>query len=82
MAAQTRQTLTNIDTVVRTAGATLEDVVKVTVHLQHLHRDFAAFNEVYGEFFPQTPPVRTTVGAELFDGLVEIDAIVALPTGR
>ncbi|MHB8186245.1 MAG: RidA family protein [Dermatophilaceae bacterium] len=77
---QTRQVLRNIEAVLREAGASLDDVVKTTAHLQHLKRDFDEFNAAYAEFFQEPYPVRTTVGSELYDILVEIDVTVALPT--
>jgi 2-iminobutanoate/2-iminopropanoate deaminase len=80
VAEQTRQVLRNIESVVRAAGATMNDVVKSTAHLQHLHRDFAEFNTAYAEFFSEPYPVRTTVGSDLANILVEIDVIVTLPT--
>ena len=54
-------------------GLGFDDVVKSTVHLQHLKRDFAAYNEAYKSYFTQPFPVRTTVGSELMNILVEID---------
>jgi 2-iminobutanoate/2-iminopropanoate deaminase len=54
-------------------------VVKATVHLQHVERDFAAFNEVYARRFPQPYPVRTTVGSQLLGILVEIDVVAVRP---
>lgn len=66
-------------------GLGLEDVVKTTVHLQHLHRDFQEFNEAYEELFTASfaarpfaarPfPARTTVGSDLMNILVEIDVV-------
>jgi len=76
---QTRQVLRNIEAVLAENGVGFADVVKVTAHLQYLKRDFAAFNEAYLEFFPAPYPVRTTVGSDLHDILVEIDVIAALP---
>ena len=76
--AQTRQVLLNLKAVVEEHGATLDQVVKVTTHLQELHRDFAAYNAVYQEFFSAPFPVRTTVGSDLINILVEIDFVVAL----
>lgn len=76
---QTRQVLRNVEAVLTEAGATFADVVKVTTHLQHLKRDFAEYNGTYEEFFPTPYPVRTTVGSELYDILVEIDVVVLLP---
>ncbi|WNB86413.1 Rid family hydrolase [Cellulomonas sp. ATA003] len=75
---QTRQVLRNVAAVLEEAGLDLGDVVKVTAHLQHLHRDVAGFNEVYAEMVPQPYPVRTTVGSDLADILVEIDVVAAL----
>jgi reactive intermediate/imine deaminase len=82
VAEQTRRTLRNVEAVLREAGATMNDVVKATVHLQNLKEDFAAFNGAYAEFFEQPYPVRTTVGSQLMDILVEIDVVVALPDSR
>ncbi len=76
---QTRQVLRNVRSVVEAAGASMADVVKVTAHLQHLHRDFAEYNRAYAEFFTEPYPVRTTVGSELADILVEIDVVAKLP---
>ncbi len=76
---QTRQVLRNIGAVLEENGLTFADVVKVTAHLQHLKRDFAAFNEAYLEFVPAPYPARTTVGSDLYDILVEIDVVAALP---
>lgn len=72
---QTRQVLTNIRSILEAAGASMDEVVKSTVHLANLE-DFAAFNAVYREFFSEPYPVRTTVGSALLDDIfVEIDVI-------
>ena len=76
---QTAQVLRNIQAVLSEVGASMDDVVKTTAHLQHLKRDFAEYNEAYATFFTEPYPVRTTVGSELYDILVEIDVVVALP---
>ncbi|MFM8254352.1 MAG: RidA family protein [Actinomycetota bacterium] len=75
---QTRQVLKNLQAILAEKGATLDQVVKVTTHLQHVNRDFAAYNKVYQEFFTAPFPVRTTVGSDLANILVEIDFVVAL----
>jgi 2-iminobutanoate/2-iminopropanoate deaminase len=54
------------------------DVVKATVHLQELHRDFAAYDAVYRSYFRPPFPVRTTVGSDLMNILVEIDLVAYL----
>jgi 2-iminobutanoate/2-iminopropanoate deaminase len=75
-AAQTRQVLANVESVLREAGATLEDVLKCTVYLADI-RYFQAMNGVFAEVFPTEPPARTTVQAALAEPemLVEIEAI-------
>lgn len=75
VAAQTRQTLANLAAILAEHGLGLDDVVKSTVHLQDLHRDFAAYDEVYREHFTKPYPVRTTVGSQLMNILVEIDFV-------
>jgi 2-iminobutanoate/2-iminopropanoate deaminase len=78
VADQTRQVLRNVQAVLNERGLTLDDCVKTTVHLADL-ADFAEFNEAYEEFFTQPYPVRTTVGSQLANILVEIDVVAALP---
>jgi 2-iminobutanoate/2-iminopropanoate deaminase len=72
--AQTHQAIRNVRAILEAAGCTLDDVVKVTVHLANVD-DFPVFNGVYREYFRDPFPVRTTVGSTLIDGLVELDAI-------
>lgn len=76
---QTEQVIDNVESALRVVGLGLGDVVKATVHLQHLERDFSEYNEVYGRRFPQPYPVRTTVGSELLGILVEIDVVAVRP---
>ena len=78
---QTRQVLRNVQSALAACGLTLDDCVKTTVHLADL-ADFAEFNEAYQEFFTEPYPVRTTVGSQLANILVEIDAVAAIPEGR
>lgn len=78
IAEQTRQVMLNIKSILETSGATMDNVVKSTVHLTNLD-DFEAFNKVYSEFFTRPYPVRTTVGSTLLRGiLVEIDVVAEL----
>jgi enamine deaminase RidA (YjgF/YER057c/UK114 family) len=77
---QTRQVLRNVQAILAERGLTLDDCVKTTVHLADL-ADFAEFNEAYKEFFTEPYPVRTTVGSQLANILVEIDVVAALPEG-
>ena len=79
VAAQTRQVLRNVRAVLAERGLTLDDCVKTTVHLADL-ADFAEFNAAYAEFFSEPYPVRTTVGSQLANILVEIDVVAAIPS--
>lgn len=72
---QTRQVMRNILAVLAEVGMTAEHIVKTTVHLQHLDRDFPGFNAAYKEFLAEPFPVRTTVGSQLANILVEIDVV-------
>ena len=76
IAEQTVQVLRNVSKVLEAAGTGLERVVRTTVFLADMN-DFAAMNEVYASFFPDSPPARSTVqAAGLPRGArVEIDAI-------
>ena len=76
IAEQTEQVLKNLSEVLRAAGVGLSDVVKTTVYLADMS-DFAAMNEVYGRYFPENPPARSTVEAARLprDARVEIDVI-------
>ena len=76
--AQTRRALENLSGVLRAAGSSLADVVKTTVFLVDMG-DYAAMNEVYGEFFSSEPPARSAIAvAALPRGArVEIEAIAA-----
>ena len=77
--AQTRQVMNNIKGLLEAAGSGLGSVVKTTVFLADIE-DFAAFNAVYGEFFPQDPPARTTVqaGGLPMGALIEVEAVALL----
>ena len=74
--AQTRQVLENLKAVLEAAGSSLEQVVKATVFLKNM-TDFAAMNEIYGEYLGKSKPARSTVAvAELPRGaLLEIDLV-------
>lgn len=73
---QTRQVLQNLSKVLEAAGTSPERVVKTTVFLADMG-DFAEMNEVYGKFFSENPPARSTVQAARLprDARVEIDVI-------
>jgi 2-iminobutanoate/2-iminopropanoate deaminase len=73
---QTRQVLENIKGILEASGSSLADVVKTTVFLKDMS-EFAAMNEVYGQYFASSPPARSTVEVSRLpkDVRVEIDAI-------
>ena len=75
VADQTEQVLRNLEAVLTARGRGLTDVVKVTVHLAAVGRDFAAFDAAYRRVMPAPYPVRTTVGSTLAGILVEIDVV-------
>lgn len=68
---QARQTLANVREALAAAGASLEDVVSVTVYLAD-ENDWGRFNEVYKTFFSPPYPSRTAIGAGLRGILVEV----------
>ena len=73
---QVRQAMENLKRVLAAAGASLKDLVKVTIYLTDMG-DFAAVNKVYGSYFDLDPPARACVAVkELPKGArVEIEAV-------
>jgi 2-iminobutanoate/2-iminopropanoate deaminase len=77
--AEVRQTLENIGLCLASAGCGFGDVLRCGGFLADLG-DFAAYNEVYREFFSEPFPARTTVQTGLASGMrVEIDAVARKP---
>jgi 2-iminobutanoate/2-iminopropanoate deaminase len=76
IAVQTARVLENLKAVLEACGSGLERVVKTTVFLKDMG-EFAKMNEVYGKYFSENPPARSTVEAARLprDVRVEIDAI-------
>jgi 2-iminobutanoate/2-iminopropanoate deaminase len=72
---QTHQVLKNVGAVLSAHGLGFAHVVKSTVHLQELQRDFPLYDEVYRSYLTAPYPVRTTVGSQLLGILVEIDVV-------
>lgn len=73
---QTERVMNNLKAVLEAAGSSFEQVVKTTVFLADMN-DFAQMNEVYGKFFAEAPPARSTVQVSRLpkDVSVEIDVI-------
>ena len=76
VAAQTRQTIANIQAVLKAGGSSLDRLVKATVFLADM-RLFEAMNAVYRELIPEPRPGRSTVEVKLArpEILVEIEVI-------
>jgi 2-iminobutanoate/2-iminopropanoate deaminase len=76
IAAQTHRVMRNLKAVLEAAGSSLEHVLKTTVFLKDM-AEFAAMNQVYGEYFTANPPARATVEVARLpkDVRVEIEAV-------
>lgn len=76
IAAQTERVLRNLEGLLKAAGSGLDKVFKTTVFLKDMN-EFGKMNEVYGRFFVENPPARSTVEVARLpkDVLVEIDVI-------
>ena len=78
IATQTRRVMDNIAAILRMEGLILDHVVKTTIFLTDLG-DFQAVNEIYGSYFKQDPPARSTVQVSALPrgASVEIEVIAA-----
>lgn len=76
--AQTHQVMKNIGAVLSDVGLTFDDIVKTTIFVTDM-ADFAAVNDVYGEYVGESRPARSTIEASALPGgfLVEIESISA-----
>ncbi|UCE71121.1 MAG: RidA family protein [Nitrospiraceae bacterium] len=77
---ETKAAMNNLKAIIEEAGATMEDVLRVSCYLADIE-DFPRFNSVYARYFRQNPPARSTFQAARLplDVQVEVDAIVAIP---
>ncbi len=75
---QTRQSLTNVQAILKEAGLTMSNVIKTTVFMAEMS-DFAEMNAVYSEFFKEPYPARSAVAVKTLPkgALVEIEVIAA-----
>lgn len=82
--AQTRSVFANVRAVLEASGARWEDLVDVTVYLTDMARDFAPYNALWAEYFPNidTAPCRTTLGITALPTpiAIELKCVAAVPT--
>ncbi len=81
IAVQTRAVIENIRDMLRAAGADLADCVAITSYLVNMN-DFGGYNRVYGEFFDEQGPTRTTVAVHQLPHphlLIEMQAVAYRP---
>jgi 2-aminomuconate deaminase len=79
--AQTRAVIENIRDILQNADAQLSDVVEISTYLVNMN-DFGGYNDVYGEYFGQDGPARTTVAVHQLPHphlLIEIRALAYKP---
>ena len=76
--AQTRQSLLNVQTILKEVGLTMDNVLKTTVFLADMN-DFADMNSVYAEFFAEPYPARSAVAVKTLpkNAMVEIEVVAA-----
>ncbi|MBM7855661.1 2-iminobutanoate/2-iminopropanoate deaminase [Desulfohalotomaculum tongense] len=78
--AQTHQSLKNVEAILKQAGCSLKNVVKTTVFIKNMDQ-FSELNEVYSQYFRESPPARACVEVARLpkDVLVEIEAVAFIP---
>ena len=84
IAEQTRAVILNIERILQEAGGTLADIVDITAFLINMH-DFGGYNAVYGEYFSESGPTRTTVAVHQLPHpllLIEMKAVAYIPDHR
>ena len=76
--AQARQVMGNLRAILSGLGCSMENVLKTTVFMKDLNA-FAAFNQIYAEYFPANCPARSCVEVARLpmDALVEVEAVVS-----
>ncbi|MEY4616352.1 MAG: hypothetical protein RJB66_1312 [Pseudomonadota bacterium] len=77
---QAELVMKNIEGVLKAAGASWQNIVKTTIFLTDM-QDFPKVNEIYGRYFPENPPARSTIAvAGLPKGVnVEVEVTVYIP---
>ncbi|WP_222915558.1 Rid family detoxifying hydrolase [Natrinema sp. SYSU A 869] len=79
VADQTRQCLNNVAAILEAEGASLENVLKITIFLNDID-DFEAMNETYADYFEESPPARSAVevGHVPKGAALEVEAIATV----
>lgn len=79
IATQTTMSLENLKAILATAGSDMEHVVKVTIFLKDMN-DYAKVNEIYGGYFTEHKPARSTVQVAALpkNALIEIECVAAV----
>jgi 2-iminobutanoate/2-iminopropanoate deaminase len=77
--AQTRQCLDNVEAILKEAGTSLDNAVKMTIFIKDMNQ-FSQINEVYGEYFPKDKPARSCVEVARLpkDVSIEIEGIAVI----
>ncbi|MEZ4920610.1 MAG: RidA family protein [Saprospiraceae bacterium] len=80
-AAQAHSVFKNVEAVLEASGASMKDLVDVTVFLTDMKRDFDTYNRIYAEYFKEGQPCRTTVGIDSLPTpiAIELKCIAVLP---
>jgi reactive intermediate/imine deaminase len=74
-AAQVRQALDNIKSLVTSAGLTTDNIVYTQVYLEDISK-YEEMDRIFGEYFPKTPPARAVLGVvRVPQGAIEINAV-------
>jgi 2-iminobutanoate/2-iminopropanoate deaminase len=85
VAVQTRRVMDNIAAILRAEGLTFDHIVKTTIFLTNLG-DFQTVNDIYGSYFKEDPPARSTVQVAALpknvDVEVEVIAVADSSTGQ
>jgi 2-iminobutanoate/2-iminopropanoate deaminase len=79
--AETRQAIENCRAVLEAAGFSLRDVVQVQVLLADIG-DYQAMNEVYGTFFPESPPARAAYAVAALPAGAKVEVLMTAVKGR
>ena len=80
---QTKEVLERIKGILEECGTSMNNVLKMTVYLSDMN-NYQAMNEVFSEYFKDSPPARTCVEVSRIprDVLIEIDAIALIPESK